>query len=205
MTKLLCDAVRLLTAERHGYYPGQGTEVTYIGKGGKPQTMVLCEDCAASDSWTCDEPDCGSYLYGDFSPVYAWSGTWCELHSLEVELIISNDERDKIIEQSLAAWKDILTGVDETTRRRMIAAIIGRINAHARGDVEAADEYRRITFLDLKTAQRIAEGVAIKRALKIAGIVASVAATQLPAVAGAIVGAVAAFITQDVEDSNDGN
>lgn len=117
-------------------------------------------------------------------------------------MIINDEDRDKIVEQAILAFRDILAGVDDATRRRMVAAIVGRINAHARGDVEAADQYRRVTFLDLATVQRISEAVAIRRALRIVGIVASVAATQLPAVAGAIVGAVAAFIGEDVTDDS---
>ncbi len=117
--------------------------------------------------------------------------------------LISDSDRDALIEQAMAAWRDVLAGVDDDSRRRIIAATIGRIDAHARGDVEAADEYRRIIALDLRTLQRIASDVARRRALKIVGIVASVAATQLPAVAGAVVGAVAAFINQDVEDSTE--
>lgn len=114
-------------------------------------------------------------------------------------MLIPDADRDRIIEQALAAWRDVLAGVDDDIRRRIIASTVGMINAHARDDIEAADQYRRVTVLDLRTVQNISEAVARRRVLKIVGIVASVATTQLPAVAGAIVGAVAAFIGEDVD------
>lgn len=112
-------------------------------------------------------------------------------------MIIPDKDRDEIIRVSLDAMRFILAKVDDDMRRRMIASCVGMINAQARGDIEAADQYQRVTMLDLETVENISQAESWRLLKTILSIVASVAATQLPAVYGAIVGALAAFIGDD--------
>lgn len=198
MSHRLCDGTWIFRHDQHHH----DRISMWIIHNCRDTFVELCESCAEDLGWRCGQPKCGWHERAHNKPIYAYGERWCAEHSGDIEMIINDEDRDKIVEQAILAFRDILAGVDDATRRRMVAAIVGRINAHARGDVEAADQYRRVTFLDLATVQRISEAVAIRRALRIVGIVASVAATQLPAVAGAIVGAVAAFIGEDVTDDS---
>ena len=112
---------------------------------------------------------------------------------------MSSVEIEKIITEALAALSEILAGVPQKTRERIVRNVVKRIEHEEAGDAAKALKHAEIVASDIARAQRVALAVARKRGLRIAWTIGRVIANAVGGPYGVLIGGIIAMLETSEE------